>query len=187
MQISSKSTNIPTIYQFTFTQQLQDLGLGHSRRDVLLWFFSSIAIHFFIMDEAAKIYQSSSIKFTHKSFICRNHLNTEINSLVIENANLTSLNLTTSLFSRIGLNNSSRSHISSLKKLQIVNTTLEHINICSPTKEEEDGENTNGGHHDLIDCQFLSGLNSLDLRDNNLKRLEEFKLDGLVELYLSGM
>ena len=121
----------------------------------------------------------------HKSFICRNHLNTEINSLVIENANLTSLNLTTSLFSRIGLNNSR--HISRLKKLQIVNTTLEHINICSPTKGGEDGENTNGGHHDLIDCQFLSGLNSLDLRDNNLTRLEEFKLPKLVELYLSGM
>ena len=122
----------------------------------------------------------------HKSFICRNHLNTEINSLVIENANLTSLNLTTSLFSRIGLNNSR--HISRLKKLQIVNTTLEHINICSPKGEEDGGEQNNGGHHwDLIDCQSLSGLNSLDLRDNNLTRLEEFKLVGLVELYLSGM
>ena len=122
----------------------------------------------------------------HKSFICRNHLNTEINSLVIENANLTSLNLTTSLFSRIGLNNSR--HISRLKKLQIVNTTLEHINICSPKEEEDGGGQNNGGHHwDLIDCQSLSGLNSLDLRDNNLTRLEEFKLVGLVELYLSGM
>ena len=122
----------------------------------------------------------------HKSFICRNHLNTEINSLVIKNANLTSLNLTTSLFSRIGLNNSR--HISRLKKLQIVNTTLEHINICSPKGEEDGGGQNNGGHHqDLIDCQSLSGLNSLDLRDNNLTRLEEFKLVGLVELYLSGM
>ena len=105
---------------------------------------------------------------------CRNDLDAKSFSLVIKNANISVLDMTYGFFSKIGLENDL---VSRLEKLRIVNTTLQHINICSLEKNED---------QDLIKCESLSGLRSLDLRDNQLTGLREFRLESLVDLNLAG-
>ena len=68
----------------------------------------------------------------------------------------------------------------SLESLVIVNTNISNIKICDIGKVVKKDEN------DVINCDYLSSLKSLDLRGNKLTSLSEFHLNGLKELYLSG-
>ena len=71
------------------------------------------------------------------------------------------------------LANLSLNHVSSLKSIQVSNTSLSFIHLCG-----EDGN--------LLSCSSFSSLDTLDLRDNSLKVLEQLELPALQTLRLSG-
>ena len=73
----------------------------------------------------------------------------------------------------------------SLESLVIVNTNISTIKICEVGKEVV-GLDKDKDENDVINCDYLSNLKSLDLRGNKLTSLSEFHLNGLKELYLSG-
>ena len=97
-----------------------------------------------------------------------------IKSLVIDSSNLKTFSLTYGLTRRMNIS------LHSLESLVIVNTNISNIKICDIGKVVKKDEN------DVINCDYLSSLKSLDLRGNKLTSLSEFHLNGLKELYLSG-
>ena len=98
-----------------------------------------------------------------------------VNELIITQSHLRSLTLTHGLVRNLGIDPSA------LKRLQITQgSSLQEVNICSLNQV---------GLHDasILQCQNLTNLNLLDLRNNRLTTLEEFHLPALKQLYLSGM
>jgi len=98
-----------------------------------------------------------------------------VKSLVIESSNLKTFSLTYGLTRRMNIS------IHSLESLVIVNTNISTIDICDSqvAKHQKEGS-------DVISCEELSSLKSLDLRGNRLTSLSEFRIPALKELYLSG-
>ena len=74
-----------------------------------------------------------------------------------------------------------RLNIGQLESLRIANSSLENIEVCNTRKTHQHKHD-----NELITCDDLKYLHTLDLRNNNLTGLSEFKLTALLHLYLSG-
>ena len=126
-----------------------------------------------IFDEKTRGIICCNLSTLEELCIHRGQTSEAVRSLTIGSSNLPHLSLTYGLIKKLNID------LHAFERLRITQASIHNVNICSLNQENTIIDAS------IVQCQNLTNLQILDLRDNKLTTLEEFRLP-LEELYLSG-